>query len=295
MVDTVDISASDSITIKSEEELEIPVTLSHEGTAVSFTKDQLTWEDEGNIGEFVSPGKFKAATYKNEGKIKISYGDTIKEIAVTIDGPEEFTGEIIEVKDVFEDLETHLWAKDAVNRLCAVGVVRGVSEVEFAPAREIKRADFMLMLLRLMEIEIDTEVTDSFEDVPENSYYYYELATAKRLGITQGTSPTTFHPERQITREEMFTLTWRTLALDEAADITNLDGFTDCALIAEYAKPALSTLVSLGLVAGDNNGNVNPKGNATRAESAVFLDRVFAHIKGDSVKWIYESELSETN
>ena len=61
VVDTVDISASDSITIKSEEELEIPVTLSHEGTAVSFTKDQLTWEVEGNIGEFVSPGKFKAA------------------------------------------------------------------------------------------------------------------------------------------------------------------------------------------------------------------------------------------
>ena len=197
--------------------------------------------------------------------------------------------------DVFEDLGTHLWAEDAIHRLCAVGVVNGVSESEFAPASEIKRADFMLMLLRLMEIEIDTEIYDSFEDVPENSYYYYELATAKRLGITQGTSPTTFHPERQITREEMFTLTWRTLALSGEADLTLLSGFADNAQIAEYAKPAISTLVSLGLVAGDNNGNVKPKGNATRAESAVFLDRVFTHIKGDGVKWIYQSEPSETN
>ena len=293
VVDAVDISASDALTVKSEEEIDIPVSVTHEGTSVSFTKDLLTWEVEGNIGEFTAPGKFKAATYKNEGKIKISYGDTVKEIAVTLDGPEEFTGEIIEVVKVFEDLDTHLWAEAAIHRLCAVGVVKGVSDIEFAPAREIKRADFMLMLLRLMGTEIDTEVTDSFEDVPENSYYYYELATAKRLGITQGTSPTTFHPERQITREEMFTLTWRTLALASEADLSNLDGFADSAKIAEYAKPALSTLVSLGLVAGDNNGNVKPKGNATRAESAVFLDRVFAHIKGDSVKWIYASETSE--
>ena len=72
-----------------------------------------------------------------------------------------------------------------------------------------------------------------------------------------------------------------------------LDAFSDNAQIAEYAKPALSALVGLNLVTGDNNGYIKPKGNATRAESAVFLDRVFAHIKGDSVKWIYESQESE--
>ena len=294
VLDAVDsISASSTLTVKTEQTVDIPVSLSHQGSSVSFTKDLLTWEVEGNIGEFVEPGKFKAAQYKNSGKIIIRYGNTVKEIAVTLDGPEEFKGDIIEVSEVFKDLDAHLWAEKAIHRLCAVGIVNGVSETEFAPGRQLKRADFMLMLLRLMEIELDTEAADNFSDVPEGSYYYHGLATAKKLGIAQGTSPTTFSPERSITREEMFTLTWRTLQLANEADATVLDSFADKGKIAEYAKPALSTLVSLGLVTGDNKGNLNPKGSATRAESAVFLDRVFAHIKGDSVKWIYASEASE--
>lgn len=276
VLDRVDsISANDHITVESEKTVDIPVTLIHEGTSVPFTNDLLTWEVEGDIGEFVAPGKFKAATFKSEGKIFVSFGDTVKEIAVTLDGPtpEDF--------ETFKDMGGHAWAKEALYRLYDAGIVKGVSDTEFAPQREIKRADFMLMLLRLMEVEIDTEAPDQFADVPEGSYYYYELATAKRLGITQGTSPTTFDPDRCITRQEMFTLTWRTLEIATKDNLAVLDVFIDKDDIAEYAKPALATLVSLDLVAGDNENRVNPRGNATRAESAVFLDRVNTYIKGE--------------
>lgn len=276
VVDTVDtIKAVDSITVKSEEVVDISVTLHHESDSLSFTNDLLTWEVEGDIGEFIAPGKFKAAVYKNEGKIIVRHGETVKEIAVTLDGLKPL------VEPPFTDMEGHLWAKDALFNLYNAEIINGVSETEFAPAREIKRADFMLMLLRLMGIELDTEVTDQFEDVPENSYYYHALATAKRLGITQGTSPTTFSPERSITRQEMFTLTWRTLEIASENQDSVLDAFSDNGEIAEYAKPAISTLVSLNLVAGDNQGRINPKGNATRAESAVFLDRVYTYVKGE--------------
>ncbi len=278
VVDFADtIVARDSLTVKSEETVDIPVSLTHEGTSLSFTNDMLTWEVEGDIGEFTEPGKFTAATYKAEGKIIIRHGEAVKEIAVNIDGPKPL------VEPPFTDMEAHQWAKDALFNLYNAEIINGVSETEFAPAREIKRADFILMLLRLMEIEIDTVVTDQFEDVPLNSYYYYELATAKRLGITQGTSPTTFSPDRSITRQEMFTLTWRVLDIATEGDAAVLDTFIDKDDIAEYAKSAFSTLVSLNLVAGDNNGRVNPTGNATRAESAVFLDRVYTHIKGESL------------
>jgi len=276
VVDHIDsIAAVSEMTVKSEETVDIPITLIHEGTSVTFTKDLLTWEVSGDIGEFIAPGKFKAAKFKNEGKIIVKYGNTTKEIAVTLDGP---TPEDLET---FKDMGTHRWAKEALYRLYDAGIVRGVSETEFAPAKDIKRADFMLMLLRLMGVDIDTSATDNFEDVSPDSYYYYELATAKNLGITQGTSPTTFHPERSITREEMFTLTWRTLEIVKETDSSVLNSFSDKDKIAEYAKPAISTLVSLSLVAGDNTGKINPKGNATRAEAAVFLDRVYTYTKGE--------------
>ena len=262
----------------------MPVSLSHAGNNVWFSIDQLDWQVDGDIGTFTEPGVFIATNVKATGTISVTLGDVSKTIEVTIDGPDP------EELEPFKDMDAHLWAKEALYRLYDAGVIRGVSDTEFAPAREIKRADFMLMLVRLMDIEIDTAPTEQFDDVPVGSYYYNELATAKRLGIARGTSDTTFAPERSITRQEMFTLTWRVLNMKEQADIAALDAFADKDLIAEYAKQAIATLTKNGLIAGDNKGYVNPSNSATRAEAAVFLDRVYSQIKGAEVN---ETENSE--
>lgn len=277
VLDEIDeIIATDTLTIKSDAKQSISVTLKEGGDNVSFSNDLLTWEVEGDIGTFTAPGEFTAGPLKAEGLIKISHGDTVKTIAVTIDGPEP-------IKPLpFTDMEEHIWAKESLSILYNANIINGVSEFEFAPARSIKRADFILMLLRLMEIEIDTEITDQFEDVLPGSYYYNELATAKRLGIAKGTSDTTFAPERHITREEMFTLTWRVMNMQSDTDESVLDSFGDKANISPYATSALATLVSNGLVAGDTHGNLNPRNGATRAEAAVFLARVYTQLKGDA-------------
>lgn len=276
VLDKVDeIIAANSLTVKADETQNISVSLKSGGDAVSFSNDLLTWEVEGDIGEFTKPGEFTATSVKAEGAIIIRYGDTEKRISVSIDGPEP-------VKPLpFTDMEEHVWAKDSLSILYNANIINGVSETEFAPSRSIKRADFILMLLRLMEITPDTEITEQFDDVPVGSYYYNELATAKRLGIAKGTSDTTFAPERSITREEMFTLTWRVMNMKDDADASVLDSFADKTDIAAYALPALSTLVSNELVAGDAHGNLNPKNGATRAEAAVFLSRVYTQLKGD--------------
>ncbi len=52
-----------------------------------------------------------------------------------------------------------------------------------------------------------------------------------------------------------------------------LNQFSDSAGISQYAKQALATLLSMDLVKGSGN-IINPKGNATRAETAVFIYRL---------------------
>ena len=103
-----------------------------------------------------------------------------------------------------------------------------------------------------MKLDIDQNPTDQFADVPENTYYYKELATAKRLGIAQGTSNTTFSPERNITREEMFTLTWRVLKqyqhLQSESPMSELGQFADQTSIASFAKQAIATLTGNKLI-----------------------------------------------
>jgi len=61
------------------------------------------------------------------------------------------------------------------------------------------------MLLKAYEIAPDTSPADNFSDAG-NTYYTGYLASAKRLGISGGVGNNMFAPDKNITRQEMFTL-----------------------------------------------------------------------------------------
>lgn len=176
----------------------------------------------------------------------------------------------------FKDIADYAWANEAITFLAKKGIIKGISETEFAPASDIKRADFMLLLVRMLNLK--AEVTDNFGDVSEDMYYYEALGIAKALGLTNGMGNNKFNPEASITRQDMFVLAYRVLQMQKAAlenaDEGAISTFDDFSKIADYAKEALSVLVKNELVKGNDN-SINPFGNATRAETAVFIYRLY--------------------
>ncbi len=172
----------------------------------------------------------------------------------------------------FLDIGNFTWANEAITALAEKGIIAGISETEFAPANNIRRADFMLLLVRMLGLQ--AEVTDNFNDVASDKYYYEGVGIAKALGLTSGVGDNNFKPEESITRQDMFVLAYRILKMQEAglveADESAISTFDDFAKIAEYAKEGLAALVASGLVKGSDN-NLNPVGNASRAETAVFV------------------------
>ncbi|MBQ3054767.1 MAG: phosphodiester glycosidase family protein [Oscillospiraceae bacterium] len=260
-------SSSSTLTIKASESKTIPVALYHNTASVEFSRKQLHWAVEGKIGSITPTGEFTADKMGGEGAIVISHGSTSLRIPVKVDGP----------TSKFQDLEHHLWALDAINRLADAGVISGTSATTFAPAKSITRADFMLLLTRMMQLDPALGAGEQFTDVDGSAYYANALAAAKTLGIAQGSATGEFFPTRSITREEMFTLIYRVMqkmgALSEDASADALSAFSDSAQISEYAKTPIATLTQKGLIAG-SNGNVNPKASTTRAEAAVMIDRV---------------------
>lgn len=176
----------------------------------------------------------------------------------------------------FDDLTNYSWAETQINALVEKGVINGVSETEFAPANNIKRADFLVMAMRLAGIT-DTPA-DNFDDVAAGSYYYNAVGMAKQLGITSGAGNNQFLPETNITRQDMFVLAYNLLKnqgiITQDADVSVLDRYADAADVADYAKVAVATLLENGFVNGDDTKRINPVNNATRAESAVFLYNV---------------------
>ncbi|NGP45359.1 S-layer homology domain-containing protein, partial [Bacillaceae bacterium SIJ1] len=100
---------------------------------------------------------------------------------------------------------------------------------------------------------------------------------AKDLGIVQGTGDNRFNPNAHIARQDLFTMTARALtALDKLpanAAKNTLEGYEDVSSIASYAKDGISQLEKTGLVQGNEN-QLKPLDEATRAETAVMIDRI---------------------
>lgn len=181
--------------------------------------------------------------------------------------------------EIFTDLENHQWAKEAIYRLRNEGIINGTSDTTYSPANNIKRGDFILILVNMLSI--DNEFAENFEDVHSDAYYYEAVGKAKAAGIAEG-SGAEFMPESNITRQDLIALAYRAFLMkgyiSEAQDLTSLDKFSDKDNISDYAKKAMASMVSAEIING-SDGNLNPRGNATRAETAVMCSALMDIMK----------------
>jgi hypothetical protein len=183
---------------------------------------------------------------------------------------------VVFVDKTFEDLGIVTWAKKQIEVLASKGVLKGVSEKEYAPQAAITRADYLYFLVRTLGV--NARFDENFADLKGDAYYYREIGIAKKLGITNGTGNNRFSPEEPITRQDMMVLTGRALGMLKKLELqgtsSDLDIFADKSLVADYAVESIASLVREGLIVGSGD-RVNPLGKTTRAEAAVFLYRIY--------------------
>ncbi len=175
-------------------------------------------------------------------------------------------------KIVFEDASGG-WYSDAVTFIAARGITSGTGSGRFEPDKAVTRAQFLVMLMRAYCIEPDEEPKDSFSDAG-NTYYTGYLSAAKRMGIAKGVGGNRFAPEREITRQDMFTLLYRSLAaldeLPEPVREADVSDFLDAADVSDYAMAPLNALVKGGIASG-SGGRLEPLAASTRAQMAQVL------------------------
>jgi hypothetical protein len=180
------------------------------------------------------------------------------------------------VNRTFNDLKSHTWAKHQIQVLASKGIINGTSETTFTPQAFITRADFMVLLVKALDL--NAVVDSNFADVPSDAYYYNPIGIAKKLGITTGVGDNLYNPKAQITRQDMMVLITRALMVsgkissEGTADV--IASYTDKDQIASYAVTGVATLVKEGIVVGSNN-IINPKGNASRAELAAIVYKIY--------------------
>ncbi len=181
--------------------------------------------------------------------------------------------------DDFVDVEEGAWYYDDVEFVVQHGIFFGTSAQTFSPQEKVTRAQFVTILGRYAGIEdtpAGTTVTTKFSDVNGNAYYASHVAWAVENHIVNGTSAATFSPNDRITRQDMATMIYRFAATKEIdlPDGEGEDSFSDDALIAAYAKDAVYSMKSAGIINGKGNNTFAPKELAIRAEAAAIMHRL---------------------
>lgn len=174
---------------------------------------------------------------------------------------------------VFSDSTNH-WAKDSIAFVSSRELFNGVGESEFAPNATMTRAMLATVLHRLENAP--KAGAQGFPDVPAGKWYTDAVAWASDKGIVQGDTHGRFNPEGAVTREQLATMLYRYAGATgvDTDKKESLERFPDMDKVSNYAQGALEWAVGCGIVGGRTNSNLDPTGNATRAEVSTMLMRL---------------------
>jgi len=183
----------------------------------------------------------------------------------------------------FKDMNPYPWAKESVNLLSSLGIVRGGTGSywrKFKPEFPISRADFLIIAKRLSGIE--GPVKTNFEDVDIKSYYAEAIGVMTNAGLASGVTETKFLPEENITRQEVCVILAKILEKAgklKNSDVSILDKFDDEDFISPYARQYIADLIDMGVISGNSEKRIRPGQPIIRAEVAVIVAKVYNLIK----------------
>lgn len=226
-----------------------------------YELDTLTVTDsKGNEVELVNEGNDQYTFKMPAGRVTINA--SFREIVVE---PDPLP---------FADVAETAWYADAVRYVYENGLMNGVSDDLFAPNDTMNRA----MLVTILHRQAGEPVVNyalPFDDVTEGTWYTEAVRWAASEGIVTGTTETAFAPDSPVTREQFATILYR-YAQSKGQGFTGTWAFqldyADADKVSEYAYEAMCWMTMQGVIEGDS-ANLNPQGQATRAEAAAMLMR----------------------
>lgn len=175
----------------------------------------------------------------------------------------------------FTDLSSTDWYYSYVTYAYKRGLLSGVSADVFAPKTSVTRAMLATILYRLADSPSMT-ANIPFTDVPAGQWYSTPVTWAVGAGVVNGVGENKFVPAAPITREQLAVML-RNYALSylgqQDPGTVSTASFQDKNLISSWANDSVRWAVGQGILAGRDDGRLDPSGTATRAEVCTILQR----------------------
>ena len=186
----------------------------------------------------------------------------------------------------FQDIKSLEWAIDSIQKLYELGIVKGYSEKEYGPQKNISRIEFMAMLSRILKSQNRSTVSNAQPyyyatydvnhwskadyDFLMKCYQYYAKGNDAEAG--RSVLVEVFEEEadlnKEISRREAVALMNLFLKTNKASS----NSFADVTSSTKNAN-AIEKAYALGIITGYPDGTFKPDNLITRAEIAAVLAR----------------------
>jgi len=235
------------------------------------SSDSLRFIPIGSSGEnvtvFVDDSVLPGRRYTYVVKSKNAAGESFESNEITVQTP---------LKTSFNDIESHPWAKNAIESLASMGVIEGDGKGNYNPYGDISRAEFIKLLVA--SFSFPEAPLGSFRDVTPNDWHHRWIMTAYRHGIIEPDEKKMFYPNTPITRQDIVYYSSRAMKAAglslEQPPLYILYEFDDYRDIAPYAQSAFAAMKYAGIINGIGSNKLGPSATATRAEAATIVYRM---------------------
>ncbi len=184
----------------------------------------------------------------------------------------------------FKDVPSSHWAYNAIMWMARNEILNGVGGNRFEPDKPVTREQFAKIMVLALQISTKGSYTQSFSDVPKNSWAFKYVEAAKpyltgwRLGNGQLDM---FKPGDVAVREDMAVALVKALGLhDETPDLGELDVFDDLETISEnlrrHVAIAVANEIMHGIARPDGSRIFDAQGVLSRAQAAVLVFNALA-------------------
>ncbi|MCL1835749.1 MAG: S-layer homology domain-containing protein [Oscillospiraceae bacterium] len=213
-------------------------------------------------GEAVG-GKYNPATNKLDAKISESGAYAVA------DNPKDFADISLKPAQM----------QEAITVLASKGIINGKNSTEFDPDSAITRAEIAAIIIRALA-RLDNDADGGFDDVCSEDWFCGAVGSAKRHGIVNGTSGTTFSPQRTIRKDQIIAIAARVLRAEmKYSDAANmyaiLSSYTDATAIAPWGLADIALATREGLVEQRDDGAFDGAAAMTRGDAAVVVYRLY--------------------
>ncbi len=170
------------------------------------------------------------------------------------------------------------WAREGLEFAIEYNILKGDDQGRIRPDFPLNRAELAAMLSRLLNLEEMADISN-FKDMDKSKWYYEDMAKVVEVGIMEGKSEEKLSPNISITREEVFIMLSRMLALENREH--DLEDFDDWENISSWSIEEVNNLVTEGYLDGDKNKMLHPKEFIRRSEVAQLIYNIAPNISKD--------------